>query len=116
MVRAKGGGRLPLFPHDGAASNSKDVSRMQYIPTRAYTGRSSTLGTFTSSKVMNVVPWQLSNCVFMRRMWMPVARRRHTNFIYYYLICSHNFISFTNISNILRYLYGITHLIAETTS
>ena len=27
----------------------------------------------------------------------------------------HNFINFNNISNILRHLYGITHLITETT-
>ena len=30
-------------------------------------------------------------------------------------IISHNFISFNNISNILRCLYGITHLMTGTT-
>ena len=30
-------------------------------------------------------------------------------------IVSHNFINVSNISNILRYLYGRTHLINETT-
>ena len=36
-------------------------------------------------------------------------------FTFYYFI-SHNSISFTNISNSSRYLYGITYLVTETTS